>query len=185
MNTALDQSVRVARMSVSCAMWSSAWPSTNRSRISGAGISPSRGCAPMRDRSAAVSGRQPIGPGGEPCVDPGEQHPQRQRPVTIDDPEPEAVVGRPPEWHGVGAGPVDDAFHLAQPEGQHLLDVRQDLARPPRRFRSGPVVLGQRPWLPGHHAWGELGVAASRSRDPIGVARHGGQCGTRGVRWWY
>ena len=83
-------------------------------------------------------GRHPIRPGGEPCVDPGEQHPQRQRPVTIDDAEPEAVVRGPPERHGVGSGPVDDALQLAQPEGQHLLDVRQDLARAPRRLRPGP-----------------------------------------------
>ena len=34
---------------------------------------------------------------------------------------------------------------------------------------SGAVVLGQRPWLAGHHAWGELGVGARRAAgDPIG-----------------
>ena len=42
--------------------------------------------------------------------------------------------------------------------GQHLLDVGEDLARTPRRFGSGAVVLGQRPRLAGHHPGCQIGV---------------------------
>ena len=70
-------------------------------------------------------------------VDAREQHAQGQAPVALDDPDPDRVVGGAPERHGGRAIAIDDPLHLAEPEGEHLLDVGEDLARP--HDASGPV----------------------------------------------
>jgi hypothetical protein len=131
---------------------------------------------------------QPRLPCRQASVEAGEQDAQRERPLALDHPDPDRVLGRAPERDRGGAVPIEDALELAEPEGEHLDDVGEDLARAPRRLGLGPECGRQRPWLAGRDARRQALVGVASRGDPSGseaggsVDGHGGQCGTPGVR---
>ena len=63
-------------------------------------------------------------------VDPVVQLSRRQRPVPLDQPDPDRVGRDPPERHGL-VDAIEDALDLAQPVLRHLGKVGEHLARPP------------------------------------------------------
>src|SRR5260221_107128 len=82
-----------------------------------------------------------------PGPDPGDEPADGQRPVALDDPDPERVLLGTPVRGGFGS--AEDALDLADPVRQHLLAVGEHLARAPVRLGLGSESLRERPWLAG------------------------------------
>ncbi len=118
-------------------------------------------------------------------VHPVEQHPQRQRPIALDAAEPQRIVRHAPEG-GRSWRAVDHSLELAQPERQHLGDMGEDLARPPRGLRACPEVGREVPWFAGSDPRSEGSVRSPGVGESVQIGRdgrHGRQCRMRGVRW--
>ena len=150
-------------------------------------ISPRRGCWPILARVRLGEGRQSFQPRAQAGVDAREQHPQRQRTVAGDQPDARGVIRDPTERHRRPTFAVHDPLQLAQPEGEHLGHVGEDLARAPRRLGLRAEVLGQRPRLTGGDTVGQRRVRTAGIGESVQVGgqiggRHGRQCRTRGVR---
>ena len=118
-------------------------------------------------------------PALEPVRDASEEFPHGQRPVALDDRQPHVVRGDAPERFRTRRH-VHDPFSLAEPIGEHLAQVGEDLPRTPGRLRCVIEALGKWPWPASRQPPTERRHAAGRRRQPCAefVSAHGCQCRT-------
>ena len=176
--TAPDQ--RPASRPSSWSTCSSRCVTTNRSRSWSAVISPRRPCRP-------TAGHRPWrcprcgGPAVDAGVDPVEQLAERQRPVALEDAEPQRVVRGPPERDPV-PGPVPASTRRSnspEPVREHLGRMGQHLAGTPRGLGLGAEVLGEAPRAARLHPRaqrGEGGTDAARRATGRSSAGAGRSC---------
>src|SRR3954462_2974357 len=85
----------------------------------------------------------------EAIIDLVEELARRPLAVGLDPAEATGVGGDPSEPDGGRRVAIENARQLARPVGEHLVDVRQHLARAPLRLRLRAPVRAERPWLSG------------------------------------
>lgn len=136
------------------------------------------------EASPVAGGLIQLGPPPAPAFDPGGDPRfklgDRQGPVPADDGDPAFVGGDPPERFGARLR-GDDPLDLAEPIGEHLHEVGQDLGRAPGRLRSVIEALGKGPRTAGSQCRCqalEAGFGSHQSTVDL-VVVHESQFGTR------